>query len=95
MRVEIELDETDTLKMRPGMRLRGDVEIERVPQVLLVDADSVFLKSEGPVVYRRTLWGSEAVPVELGRRNDDRVEVVAGLEEGDEIAPVDLGEEHT
>ena len=90
VRLEIELDETDTLKMRPGMRFRGKVEIERVEQALLVDADSVFMKPEGPVVYRRTMWGHEAVPVELGRRNDDSVEVLKGLREGDDVSRVDL-----
>ena len=92
VRLEIELDETDTLKMRPGMRFRGKVEIERVAEILLVDADSVFMKPEGPVVFRRTMWGHEAVPVELGRRNDDSVEVLSGLREGDDVSLVDLGE---
>jgi len=90
VRLEIELDETDTLKMRPGMRLRGRVEIERVEQILLVDADSVFMKAEGPVVFRRTVWGHEAVAVELGRRNDEKVEVLKGLREGDDVSLVDL-----
>ena len=93
VRLEIELDETDTLKMRPGMRFRGKVEIERVAETLLVDVDSVFMKPEGPVVYRRTMWGHEAVPVELGRRNDDSVEVLQGLHEGDDVSRVDLDRE--
>ena len=92
VRLDIELDETDTLKMRPGMRFRGKVEIERVEEILLVDADFVFMKPEGPMVYRRTMWGHEAVPVELGRRNDDSVEVLQGLHEGDDVSRVDLGE---
>ena len=91
VRLEIELDETDTRKMRPGMRFRGDVEIDRAEQALLVDADAVFLEPEGPIVYRRTLWGHEAVPVELGRRNEKRVEVLDGLSEGDAISLQNLG----
>jgi len=91
VRLEIELDETDTRKMRPGMRFRGDVEIDRAEQALLVDADAVFLEPEGPIVYRRTVWGHEAVPVELGRRNEKRVEVLDGLSEGDAISLQNLG----
>lgn len=91
VRLEIELDETDTRKMRPGMRFRGDVEVDRAEQALLVDADAVFLEPEGPIVYRRTLWGHEAVPVELGRRNEKRVEVLDGLSEGDAISLQNLG----
>jgi multidrug efflux pump subunit AcrA (membrane-fusion protein) len=91
-RLEIALDETDTRRMRPGMRYRGTVEVDRVPDALLVDADAVFLEPEGPVVYRRTLVGHEAVPVELGRRNPRRVEVLRGLREGDAVSLTNLGE---
>jgi hypothetical protein len=88
VRLEIELDETDTRRMRPGMRFRGRVETERVPEALLVPSQAVFLEDEGPVVYRRAWHGAERVPVRLGRRNATRVEVVAGLDEGDRVAPV-------
>jgi len=90
VRLEIELDETDKCRMRPGMRFRGRIETERVEDALVVDAEAVFLKLEGPVVYRKTMVGFEVVPVELGRRNQDRVEVLTGLDEGDSIAAVDL-----
>jgi cobalt-zinc-cadmium efflux system membrane fusion protein len=91
VRLEIELDETDTRRMRPGMRIRGSIEVERVEDALLVDADAVFLESAGPMVYRRTWLGHEAVPVALGRRNDTRVEVLEGLSEDDEVSRIDLG----
>ena len=90
VRLEIELDETDKRRMRPGMRFRGRIETERVEDALVVDAEAVFLKLDGPVVYRKTMVGFETVPVELGRRNQDRVEVLTGLHEGDSIAAVDL-----
>jgi len=91
VRVDIELDETDTLRMRPGMRFRGSIEAERIEAALTVDADAVFLETAGPVVYRRTWLGHEAVAVELGRRNARQVEVLAGLAEGDRISLTDLG----
>ena len=72
------------------MRYRGKIETERAEDTLVVDADAVFLKSQGPVVYRKTLFGFEPVSVELGRRNQERVEVLSGLNEGDSIAAVDL-----
>jgi len=91
VRLEVELDETDRRRMRPGMRFRGSIEVERVDGALLVDADSVFLKADGPVVYRRTMLGHEVVPVELGRRNETNVEVLEGLREGDAVSLTDLG----
>ena len=93
VRLEVELDQTDTLRMRPGMRFRGEIEVDRAEQALLVDADAVFLHADGPVVYRRKLWGHEQVPVGLGRRNADRVEVLGGLSEGDTISRTDLDPE--
>lgn len=90
VRLEIELDETDTRRMRPGMRYSGKIEIDRLADALLVEADAVFLKPEGPVVFRRTLMGHEVVPVELGRRNDRRVEVLGGLNDGDSVSLSDL-----
>lgn len=90
VRLEVELDATDTRRMRPGMRFRGKVEIDRVDDALVVEADAVFLETDGPVVYRRTWRGHEAVPVELGRRNERWVEVLAGITEGDAISQVDL-----
>jgi multidrug resistance efflux pump len=91
VRLEVELDETDPRRMRPGMRFRGRIEVGRVASALVVDADAVFLEEDGPVVYRRTLMGQEAVPVVLGRRNDARVEVLDGLEEGDDVSLIDPG----
>jgi RND family efflux transporter MFP subunit len=90
VRLDIDLDETDTRRMRPGMRFRGEAEVERVSDVLLIPLEAVFTTDDGPVVYRRTLLGSEPVRVDLGRRNSERVEVVSGLEDGDRISRRDL-----
>lgn len=86
VRVEIELAETDQRRMRPGMRFRGTVDVEQVREALLVPTEAVFVEGDGPVVYRKTWGGHEAVSVELGRRDDDEVEVLGGLEEGDVVA---------
>ena len=93
-RLEIELAETDTLRMRPGMRFRGEVETERVDDALLVPVEAVFPRERGPVVYREGWLGVEPVTVELGRRNQRWVEVLDGLAEGDRLAtrePVSAG----
>lgn len=81
----IALDATDTERMRPGMRFQGEVEVERARDVLLVPAEAVRSTAEGPVIYRRTLFGAEAVPIEAGRRDDRFVEVVAGVAAGERL----------
>lgn len=93
VRLEIDLDQTDPQRMRPGMRFLGTVELERVPKVLAVPAEAVFNRADGPVVYRRTRWGFDEVRPELGRRNDRLVEIRSGLAPGDRVSRVDLGED--
>ncbi len=86
VRLDLELDQTDTERMRPGMRFRGSIESQRLEQVLQVPVHAVFPTAAGPVVYRRATFGHEAVRVELGARSTEMVEVTAGLNPGDRIA---------
>jgi hypothetical protein len=89
-RVELALEKTDPTFMRPAMRFRGEIETGRVPGVLLVPRDAVFLRGGGPVVWVRRALGWREAPVKLGRGNRTQVEVVSGLAEGDRVSPVDL-----
>jgi HlyD family secretion protein len=89
-RVEIALEKTDPTFMRPAMRFRGEVETGRVPALLLVPREAVFLRDDGPVVWRKAALGWREARVKLGRSNRTQVEVVAGLHEGDLVSPSDL-----
>jgi multidrug efflux pump subunit AcrA (membrane-fusion protein) len=89
VRLDISLDETGSARLLPGMRFRGRVELERVEDVLLVSIDAIVPTPDGPVAYRRTVTGVEAVPVTLGRRDGERIEVLEGLSEGDELRRAD------
>lgn len=84
-KLEIDLDETDRRRMRPGMRFRGRIETDRLRDVLQIPIEAVEASENGPVVYRPGLTGPEAVPVELGRRNETHVEVLDGLRAGDRV----------
>lgn len=85
-RLDLELDRTDREAMRPGMRFRGEVEIERLANRVLVPMDAILPGPDGPAVIRRTALGHERVPVRLGERDARKVEVVAGLAPGDRVA---------
>jgi len=85
LEVTIALDGTDTERMRPGMRFRGTVELERHGGKPVVPRDAIFVRGGEPVVYRKTLVSMKAVPVELGRRSGDKVQVRRGLEAGDRV----------
>lgn len=90
VRLDLALEETDPQRMRPGMRFRGTIETERIEKALVVPAEAVFLKDAGPVAFRRRTFGWERVPLELGRRTTEAVEVLGGLTEGDRVARRDL-----
>lgn len=83
--VVLELAETDTEKMRPGMRFRGTIEMDRVGSTLVVPLEAVQFDADGAFVLRRGLLDTERVSVDLGRRNSRSVEIVSGLTEGDMI----------
>jgi multidrug efflux pump subunit AcrA (membrane-fusion protein) len=90
VKLEIEIDRADPQRMRPGMRFVGTVELERVRQALVAPAEAVFSRPGGPVTYRRTAWGSEAVQPKVGKRNERWVEILGGLRPGDRVARRDL-----
>lgn len=85
VRLEIALDQTDTRRMRPGMRFRGEVEIERHVQALLVPGSAVVATADGPRVRRLGWAGCVEAPVRLGARGSGEVEVLEGLAEGDQV----------
>lgn len=86
VRLEVNLDETDSERMRPGMRVRGVIEVGRIEQVPTLPITAVQSSPHGPVVSRRSWRGTRQVPVELGARNARLVEIRSGLRPGDRVA---------
>jgi HlyD family secretion protein len=89
VRVQIALDHTDPLRMRPGMRFRGIAESERL-RALRIPTAAVFMTERGPVAYKKHGSGYETLRLELGRAQHEYVEVLGGLSEGDEVSRSDL-----
>jgi HlyD family secretion protein len=85
VKVRLELEQTDTERMRPGMRFRGTIVTESSPDTLTIPADAVFYGPEGAFVFVRTAFGRQRAQPELGRHNPDWVEVLGGLEAGDRV----------
>ena len=93
--VEIGLDVTDTMRMRPGMRVVGKVEVGRITGAVLVPVDAVTATPEGPTVLRRTAFGWRETKLRLGERNDETVQVLAGVAPGDTVERRYAGAEAT
>jgi multidrug resistance efflux pump len=90
VRVTIAVDSTQAA-LRPGMRFRGRIETQRVHDVVQVPRDAVFITPHGPVAYRETSGDLVAVPVILGRRSIETIEVIAGLSTGDRVSRIEPG----
>jgi hypothetical protein len=82
VQLELRLEATDPLLMRPGMRFRGRIEIARTPGVLQIPLEAV---RAGPTVLRLAGGSARPIPVRLGRRSRAVVEVLDGVHEGDRI----------
>lgn len=98
VRLDVDLDRTDERRMRPGMRYRGSIEIERIEDAVVIPVETIFISEDGPSVYRKTLMGHEKVSVTLGRRNEKMVEVLDGVDESDRVSrqdPSAVAEEKT
>jgi len=89
-KIEIALDSTDPVAMRPAMRFRGEIETARIPLVLLAPREAIFLRANGPVAWVLRSGRYVEIPVRLGRRNRQQVEILEGLAEGDRIATTDV-----
>jgi len=86
VRLDIELDDTDRQRMRPGMRFSGTIETGKITGVLLIPAEAVFPTSRGPVAWREGRFGPDEIRLTLGRRTAKEFEVLGGIEEGDRVS---------
>jgi HlyD family secretion protein len=86
----ITLDPT-TAELRPEMTIRADVIVGAKKDVLLVPVTAIFNKDGRHVAYVEGLTGPETRTVEIGESNDQMVEVLTGLREGDRVGLTEPG----
>lgn len=72
--------------LRLGMFLTAQVPLETHRQALVVPTQAIYRDQEGkPQVYRVVGANAEAVPVKLGLETQDRVELLSGIQAGDNV----------
>lgn len=72
--------------LKPSMRAEATILVEKVPEVLTVPVQAVFMDSPVRFVHvDRGQAGLERVPVRLGRRSDTLAEIKVGLAAGDRV----------
>ncbi|MCH7526765.1 MAG: efflux RND transporter periplasmic adaptor subunit [Planctomycetes bacterium] len=81
---EITLDEVDE-NLKPGMTARVEIMVDQVNDAVAVPLQSVFAKGGRHFVFMSE--GREVKPVEVtvGKSSSEYVEIVEGLEQGDEV----------
>ncbi|MDF7808812.1 efflux RND transporter periplasmic adaptor subunit [Pontiellaceae bacterium B12219] len=75
-RVEIMVPNSD-LRLKPGMFIRAEVEVQRVEQAKIVPAESIVTRSDEQGLFMLAADGTHALwrPVTLGIRDGDRVQI--------------------
>jgi HlyD family secretion protein len=83
--VRIRLTDTNDLGLKPSMRCKAEIYVDRVDDVLFVPIQAVH--REGPIayVYLPDGPGYQQQPVQIARSSELYIEVIDGLEEGDSV----------
>lgn len=82
------LDENDE-KLMPGMTVSCEIIVERVPDVLFIPLEALFIKDRENVVYVENGSDFEKRKVETGIESDNYVIIAKGLKENERIALID------
>ena len=78
------LDNADGL-WRPGAAVKARITVAQQPVELMVPLSALQSMSGGEVVFVRVGDAYQAQPVELGQRDGQRVEILSGLDTGDQV----------
>jgi multidrug efflux pump subunit AcrA (membrane-fusion protein) len=83
--VVVSLADTDP-RVKSGMSASARIELDRLEDVVVVPASSVFLRDGATVVYTVSRGAPEPHAVAVARRSKDRVAIASGLTGGERIA---------
>jgi multidrug efflux pump subunit AcrA (membrane-fusion protein) len=73
-------------RLRPGMSATAEIIIERQPNVLMIPIKASFELDGQPAVYVRRGERYEGRKIQAGKRNATDLIILAGLQEGEEVA---------
>jgi len=83
--VEVQVSNSNGLLM-PGMYTQVDLSVPRSDRPLLIPGDTLVVRSDGPQVARIQPDGTvHFTRIQLGRDFGDRLEVLSGLEQGQQL----------
>ena len=71
--------------LKPGMSAKVEIIVKELEEVTFVPVQSVFVENDDHFVFRKTGNGYERQSVTVGDHNNDFIEVVEGLAQGEEV----------
>jgi HlyD family secretion protein len=83
--VVVALSDSDP-RLRSGMSASARVELDRLPNALVVPTGAVFQRGAATVVYVVRRGAAESRPVMVLRRGRDQVAIASGVAEGERVA---------
>jgi len=84
MTVEVDLSNQNHL-LKGGMFARVEVMVGTHPNALQIPIDAVSRSEDAQYVYVVRAGKAERVPVEIGRRDEHRVEIIKGLDGSEQV----------
>jgi HlyD family secretion protein len=81
----IALTDSDA-RLRSGMSGAARIEIDRLPNVLLLPAGAIFQRGSATVAYVLTGGAIESRPVMVLKRGRDQVAIASGVREGERVS---------
>ena len=81
---QVEID-GDTAGLRPGNSCRAEIMVEQFDEALYVPIQAVLRVDGEPTVYLKGPRGLEPRPIEVGLDNNRMIQIVSGLEPGEQV----------
>jgi HlyD family secretion protein len=72
--------------LRPGMTARTAIKASLVENALCIPVPAVFIEEEIAYCYKKYGGVFERVPVSIGSQNENLVEILSGLSDGDHVS---------
>ena len=88
--VDVAIDEALPKGARPDLSVDGTVELERLREVLKVGRPALGQEQSALGLLKLEGSGATRVPVKLGRTSVNEVEIVSGLNAGDQVILSDM-----
>ncbi len=83
--VKVALDAPPRLGLKPSMRCKGEIVLDRVVDAVSVPIQAVFRQGPTAFVYVPASGGYRAREIKLGRASELDVEILDGLAEGEQV----------